>query len=138
MVRSELRLKELFNPTKFTKNRFLGLRRKHDKSNKPEHGNAAKPVLPPLEDVLLATGVCLNHTPLGWFGGHFVGGFLVLLLLPKLLFKTVCLAIAFGKHAAAGVANRIAWQRYAAAIGACTHGLRPGWRRITVVPNNPF
>ena len=138
VVGSELGLKELVDAAKFTKHRLLGLRRQHNKRHKTEHGNAPEPIFFSLHDVALSSRVRLNHASLRWFGRHSIGRLLVLLVLAELLFKSIAFTITGGQHATARVANRVAGQRSAAAVGACTHVVWLGWDRITIVHKNPL
>ena len=138
MIRGELGLEELLYATKFTKNRFLRLRREHDKGHQTEHGDASKAILSSLHDVALTARMGLNHASLRGFCSHLVGRILLALGLAKLLLEAITCTIALRQHPATRIANRVAWQRSTAAIRASTHVIWLGWRRITIVQDNPL
>ena len=97
----------------------------------------SEPVFPSLHDVALTTRVGLNNATLRWFRSHLVGGVFRTLLFAELLLEAITGPITLRQHAAARIANRVAGQRCTAAIRASTHALLLGWRRITIVQDDP-
>ena len=137
MVRGELRLEEFFNAAEFTKHGLLSLGGEHHERHQTEHGKASEAVFPSLHDVSLTTRVGLNNAALRWFRSHLVGGVFRTLLIAELLLEAITGPIALRQHTATRIANRVAGQRCTAAIRASTHALLLGWRRITIVQDDP-